>query len=528
MYFHPSLGASILINDQLTVQSSSYEAVCSGQEENVALCPQVDSMISGSRNLCETGSVFVKCFITDEKAELDCQPPETDLPTALPTTTTATVSRTTVVTITAAGSSPPLTDTEPGMTSTATQPTNIGMTDSSSFLTAPTLYYFIGGLSAIIIAIILLAVVFLLTCCCCCKRRKDVSPTDAGQREKGNRQLQSVDYATESKAKDHSAAHHQLQQSSQPIYEAITSNENSSTHSQESPSLKPLMPATTPAATDMYASLDQNNTYAQIEPHISSPRSASISSPNADSYYQQLNHRTGSGTGSMKRELPSRPVGAMNPTALAMVCGEVEERDLSTQGEVLVGGSSTSLPANTGHSPQMPNGRSHLEDIKLRELQENGNESGDKNIYHVLDPPPDYNTLEQIDEISQVSTTAVCNNGTARGGGLGTRSKEHSPHVSHHSQERFPIDRSTTLPGSTGHSPRSSRTSSLSSNSPHTNRSSRSPQVVRLGSGGPASRKVSANKYSDDPTALISGSPRISNRHSGQSAGSDSMVDTLV
>ena len=61
--------------------------------------------------MCVTGAVFVKCFITDERAELDsdCQPPETNLPvTALPTTTTATASRTTVVTFTAAGSSPPL------------------------------------------------------------------------------------------------------------------------------------------------------------------------------------------------------------------------------------------------------------------------------------------------------------------------------------------------------------------------------------------------------------------------------------
>ena len=106
MCFHLFLGASIQIVDQLP------QAVCSGQEENLAQCPQVDSMISGERNKCVTGSVFVKCSITDERAELnsDCQPPETDLPvTALPTTTTATASRSTVVTITAAGSSPPCT-----------------------------------------------------------------------------------------------------------------------------------------------------------------------------------------------------------------------------------------------------------------------------------------------------------------------------------------------------------------------------------------------------------------------------------
>ena len=183
MYFHPSLGASILINDQLTVQSSSYEAVCSGQEENLAHCPRVDSMVSGERNLCETGSVFVKCFITDEKAELgsDCQPPENDLPTTLPTTTTATASRSAEVT-TAAGSSPPLTDTVPSMTSTATQPALPSVTDTS----APTLYYIIGGLSAIIIltGTAFLTMVFLITCCYCRKRKKiteEVKSEDVGQ-----------------------------------------------------------------------------------------------------------------------------------------------------------------------------------------------------------------------------------------------------------------------------------------------------------------------------------------------------------
>jgi hypothetical protein len=388
------------------------------------------------------------------------------------------------------------------------------VTNSNSFLTAPTLYYFVGGLCAIIAAAVILIAVLLLTCCCCRKRRKGISPTGNAQLGKGNGQLHSVEYGTESKAKDHVTAHHQLQ--SQPIYEAITSNESSSTHSQQgSPSLKPLMPVTQSPG-DLYSSLDQNNTYAQIEPHISSPLSAIDTSPSADAYYQQLNHRTGSLS---KREIPSRPVEAMNPTALAVARGEVEERDLSTQGEVLVGGSSTSLPANTGHCNPVPNGQVHSKTL------ERGKESGD-NIYHILDPPPppEYSTLEQIDEISHVSTTAVCNSGVTRGG-QGTRSKEHSPRFSHHhSQERFPIDRSATLPGSASHSPRSSRTSSLSSNSPQTNRSSRSPQVGRL--GGPVSRKISGNKYSDDP--LGSGSPRILKRHSGQSAGSDAISDTLV
>ena len=181
MCFHPFLGASIQIVDQLAVQSSSYEAVCSGQEENLAQCPQVDSMISGERDKCVTGSVFVKCFITDERAELnsDCQPPKTDLPvTALPTTTTATASRSTVVTITAAGSSPPLTDTEPGMTSTATQPTLPSVTDTS----APTLYYIIGGLSAIIILTgTFLTMVFLIICCYCRKITEEVKSEDIGQ-----------------------------------------------------------------------------------------------------------------------------------------------------------------------------------------------------------------------------------------------------------------------------------------------------------------------------------------------------------
>ena len=172
MYFHPSLGASITIRDQLAFQSSFYESECSGQEETLVQCPRVNSMVDSDRNdLCVTGAVFVKCFITDEKAELDsdCQPPETYLPvTALPTTTTATASRTTVVTITAAGSSPPLTDTEPGMMSTATQPT-------SPTVSASTLYYIIGGLSAtIILTGTFLIVVFLITCCYC-RRKQNTS-----------------------------------------------------------------------------------------------------------------------------------------------------------------------------------------------------------------------------------------------------------------------------------------------------------------------------------------------------------------
>ena len=186
MYFHPSLGASITIRDQLAFQSSFYESECSGQEETLVQCPRVNSMVDSDRNdLCVTGAVFVKCFITDEKAELDsdCQPPETDLPvTALPTTPTATASRSAEVT-TAAGSSLPLTDadTEPSMTSTATQPTLPSMTDTS----APTLYYIIGGLSAIIILTgTFLTMVFLITCCYCRKRKKiteEVKSEDIGQ-----------------------------------------------------------------------------------------------------------------------------------------------------------------------------------------------------------------------------------------------------------------------------------------------------------------------------------------------------------
>ena len=435
---------------------------------------------------------------------------------------------------TTAPPTPPLDSTPQATTGSGTATDPFSMTDSRGFFAPPTLYYFVGGLSAIILAAVLLILVTVI-CCCGCLRHK-VSPADSEQQEKSKMQ---APYGEESqKSKDHMTTHHQIQQSSaQPIYEAI-SNENSSTHSQGSPSSKPLMPPTTG---ELYASLDNTNTYAQIQPHIpvrgttSTPSTPATPDPNAN--YQVLQHRAFS----LRRELPGRPQ-AVNRTALALAHGEVEERDLSGQNKAngVMAGSSRSLPRNTGYSSTslpLPPEPVHLvpqpprqEQVQLQNLATEAESSEQANIYHILEPPPQYGNLEQIDEYSQVSNTAVCNNNNRQ-------SPPFSPKYSQHGHIP-PHPRSATLP-SMHSSPRTSRTNSQSSNSPQTQRQSKSPQISRVG-------VQKANRPSDSPgsTRGASSSPNvnysaISNRLSGQSGHSDSndiqsnfsersVIDTLV
>lgn len=378
----------------------------------------------------------------------------------------------------------------------------------------------------------------LLWICRGCSKRKGISPA---VQEKGENSLH-VEYIEESPdRKDYTTAHHQLQQSSsQPIYEAIRANESSSTYSQESPSSKPFSSATD----NVYSQLDQSNTYAQIEPHISASilASANPSAPDSGSDYQHLNHRTAS----LKRELPSRPVQAVNPTALAVAQGEVDERDLpGPQGSGRIAtGSSSSLPRNTGHPStnhphshpsieSMPPKRQHLEQVQLKNPFNDSESSEQNNFYHTLEPPPEYDTLEQVDECSQVSTTAVCDNVTTRES-HGSRTTEDSPPQpsQQHQQQLGAIHpRSATLPSSQS-SPLSSRTSSMSSSSPLTNRSNRSP-LLNGGNNVSEHNKV-MNKYSESPTSSrrVSGSPQTnrlskSSRFSSQSDGNAEVQSDL-
>ncbi len=446
-----------------------------------------------------------------EDTEEPSKPPATPAPTTDTTApSTLTPSSKPPATTASSTTADPLTQTE----------------ESGGFFAPPTLYFFVGGLSAIVLGVVLLILVTVL-CCCGCLCRK-VSPADAERQEKGGPNTATY-YEESQKAKDHDTTHHQLQQSSvQPIYEDI--NENSSTNSQGSPSSKPLMPQ---ANAELYATLDNTNTYAQIQPHIPVREVFSTPvTPDPNTNYQVLNH--GSRTQSLRRNLPDRPMQAVNRLAL-----EVEERDLSglnsTNG---VAGHSKSLPRSTGHSNTSLPHPPVQENILLKDLAGEAAESSEQtNIYHILEPPPQYGNLEQIDEYSQVSNTAVCSNSNIR----------HSPPFSP-KYSQYPHPRSATLPstqslpGAHSGSPRTSRTNSQSSNSPQTHRPNRSPQ-----SKSPQISRVSGGtRSSESPgsTRGASSSPNVnysafSNRLSGQSGHSDgndiqsnlserSAIDTLV
>lgn len=209
--------------------------------------------------------------------------------------------------------------------------------------------------------------------------------------------------------------------------------------------------------------------------------------------------------------------------------------------------SSTSLPSYSPAQNGPPS--SPQEEVQLKAVVSSGSSSEPSQQQNNIKgtPSSEYSTLEQIEECSQVSTTAVCNN-TVRRGSLGTNGtapqhlqqqqrssprlrpqsqQQHSPQFSQQRLAESSHHKSSTLP-SAHSSPRSSRTNSLSSGS--------SPQNSRLN----RSRHKIVNKYSEDPilSTWASGSPQtrrsaMSNRLSGQSdVQSDlsdrSTRDTLV
>ena len=530
-------GAQNLHMESSSVLTSKNGVNCSGDEANIAACNLV---VENTNRQCGTGAALIRCF----NIGITSVPPECLGSTENSSATTVTATALTNVTTQtgsdsggSTGSPAPSTSTVQTMpTADTNEATPPQVTPSKSFFAPPTLYYLIGTLAAIVIAAVLL-ILLIVIYFCCRQRRKGISPTDSEQQQqKEGHQLENLEESIENK--DHTpASHHQIQ-SSQPIYEAIN-GEGSSSDSQGSPCSKSLLPSTTNTTSDadVYSTLDQSATYAQISPHITSPRSAGVSFDigNADSDYQQLVHSQ-SRTGSMKRELPKRPstaavksttaMAAVNPMTMAMARGEVDERDQQSNGSA--NGSPTSMFKHTGRPPVPPTSRQQqdLEQVQLtREVAPATTAGQQENFYHILEAPPDYNTLEQVDECSEVSTTAVCNNGVGTGGRRYTetpmsRGSQHSSHErfvgSHHSsQERFATSQqrsrsSTTLP-SGGHqnSPHlSSRTSSVSSSG---SRPNRSPLTRRVSTDtSPTSRGGGGGGGGDQGSVQVSLSSRLS------------------
>ena len=301
-------------------------------------------------------------------------------------------------------------------------------------------------------------------CCCGCTRHKEISPANDVEQpheetKEGDKPTQD-EYIHESlNTKNHPTTHHQLQQSG-PIYEAIESNENSSTNSQGSPSSKPL------ATTDLYSTLDQSGMYAQISPHISTAVTAGFEMSSSDSCYQELNHNIPS----LKRASPnSHPLQAVNKTALAMEEGLVEETDLNSPGH------SNQQPVSGGSRK-----RDHLEVVQLKDTGIHSQASDQGSVYNTLDPLPHYNTLEQLEKRSEISTTAMCNNKAARS----------SPNMNSTSK-------SATLPGIKS-SPRLTRTRiNSSSSSPSMSPKNKSSHHWRQLSG----EKKVINTYTESPVA---------------------------
>ena len=361
-----------------------------------------------------------------------------------------------------------------------------------------------------LIAVFILVILLVICCCCGHSRRKDVSPAVECEKglpqEEGNKSLHTK-YLENSDSKDDLAAHHQLQQSG-PIYEAIPSNESSSTISHDSPSARAVVP---PADPTLYSTLEQAETYAQITPHIDPP-TPTADTPNPDLHYQELQHKSSS----LKRENPNkRQLQASNIMALALAEGRINERDLSD----LESRNSHSLPRSLPSHPPPVSGslkRPHLEQVQLRDVT--GGDGNEENFYHILEPnpPPNYDTLGKIDE---ESLTAISHNAPSQQNGSQHPSQynQHSPLLAGHFTPN--TSRSATLPG-TRLSPQSSRGSS-SSGSLHIARSSESPLMDRVGGG----QRAPTNKYTESPvpSKKFSGSPQairsaaMPNRLSGQS-----------
>lgn len=526
---------------QVTSGSTSFSGVnCIGSETNFSQCapaPATNFSKDGFSTICRL-TIQIRCFITDAGANtttsVGTPSTTTSAPTSLPTNSP---SHTEVQTLTNRdGTASPI-------------PSGSGSKDSNSLLKAPNLYYFIVGVAAVILAGMLLVLVLTICCCCGRKRMKGISPYDI-EKQNGLTDEKDGTLRLEVPSKEPTNGmmiHHQLQQSG-PIYEAIQSNENSSTHSQESPSSRsglntksvpPLPPSHPPQNRELYSVLKSTDTYAQLEVHIPPDILPRAEPSNSNSDYQLLNHKTSS----LKRDR-APPVQAVNRTALAVAQGLLDEGDLHGQENRVAAGTSFSLPREASlscHRPPLPrNGslkRPHLEEVQLRSTDDCGSSSDhntdqeNTNFYHIIEPPPpNYASLEGLDEGSDVS----CNNGVVRNrhanstGSSSPQLVHQSPSISEHlpssSRPRISSKSSVSTVPSLHSSSHSSLTSSLSSNSPQISRSvnNSSPLVGRVNAGPRVT-----NKYTESPVLSRKdqsiGSPMTarSSKLSGQSDNAD-------
>ena len=382
--------------------------------------------------------------------------------------------------------------------------------DSSpnSIFEPPVIYYIIGGIIAVLLTGIII-VVLLIVLCCRWTRGKNVFPirTEDGAAATGNEKADTLEKGRFDEPNNLTTMHHQLQQSGQgPIYEAIQ-NENSSTHSQGSLNLIPLR-----NPDQLYAMLDTNELYAQIEPHIS-PVTASADPPPppvSDSNYQLLNHVKGS---SLKRGvpgIPQPPFQAVNRMALESGQMMMEEERVGHQSLV------ATASLNSAHSGQI-----NFEEEDGVAGGINGLEN-DQNFYHILEPPSNHSP----GDISDLSTTAVCNNEIRRGSPKSLRDGS-SPLVNSRYQRLTASLNSNTSehsrsPVSNSAHSASSRANSLSGSSPSTNRANGGGLLMTRREGG----NKSVNKYTESPVPArkaTSNSPQSGKPNSRLSDHSDSI-----
>lgn len=389
-----------------------------------------------------------------------------------------------------------------------------GAEQRNPFLAGSGLYIFIGGVGAIVLAIMVL-VQILLTCWCCFRfRMKGISPSDAEKQTDLSKEEDNavhVDAPTEGSTNVGlgSQEHHQLQQSRQPqfpqqpqvhhmlqqsspnssvgpIYEPI-GGDTSSTRSQDPQGFKqapvrlvsylshPPVSAQEqqPRQPDgFYSELGNTDMYAQIEPHISRPQDSP--QPLMDeSQYQLLQHKTSS----LKRDTKP-PVHAVNITALAVEHGLPEHEVVALEYE---------SPIPRKGVKQSP----HCESVEIKgsvERHPDGSHAQDTNIYHIIEPPPDYATLEGIEE------TEDSNNRAATMDHFRVRS----------------LSKSSISPGPSVHSgSHMSLSSSSSSQSPQISRAANnsSPLVANISYGPRVTNKYTESPVPSKKDIIQQGSP---------------------
>ena len=360
-----------------------------------------------------------------------------------------------------------------------------GSKNSNSILTPPNLYYFIG-IAAVVIAIMLLVLVILMFCCCRRQQSKGISPYDNEKQDGFTKKdsTQCLEVLDEESIKiKNELTHHQLQQSV-PIYEAIQSNESSSTpHSLESPSSRSAIVATNappplPAhqGTELYSVLNSTDTYSQLKAHIPTSAHPRTELPNSDLDYQQLDHKTSS----LKRHgVPI--IHAVNRSAVAVAQGLLEEEEF-LEDKSTPRYTSYSLPRDTClsiHRPPLLHNQSlerpNLE-VQLRVDDDHSNVdiiSEQENFYQTIEAPPDYASLKELDEGSGISTNAMCKDGIASNRYKNSVCSSHP--LTCHSPES-PVN--LGLVPSLHTSSHSSLTCSLSSSSAQISRASNSSPLV--------------------------------------------------